>query len=774
MSENSITNNSEHAHTEVRVISDKLDIVNIATYIITVLSLVIFVASLNGKYPALYNYALNYTKSHPYFPAVIIALPFVQALVSSLAAYFSKGKADDFLEGLSSVTALVCFLMILFIYPNVLQEGIRLDYTSFLGRGLFLKIDMLSLTMLTLTSLVWIFAMIYSPNYMAVEENRTRFYVALAVTYGAIIGTLMGGDALTTFFFFEIMTFASSLLVFHSQNEGAMDAGNLYTYIGVFGGLAILMGALCLNYTTGNINFVPQAAELLAMGNVRYLIAFCFIIGFAVKAGMVPVHIWLPKAHPVAPTPASALLSGIMIKVGAYGILRVCTSYFFPVMGTEYGDPLWGPSHDVGAVIIWVGIITMGIGVFMALQQGNMKRMLAYHSVSKIGYVIIGIGVAAYLGFKGPMGYTGGVYHMINHALFKALLFMVAGAVYLQTHSLDMYKFGGFWRKMPITALFCLIAALGITGMPLFNGYASKTILHHAIVEAYEYGSPVFRHAETAFNIISMGTACSFIKFFGFIFYGNKIPEEYKNIKSGYRMQDLAMSGIALVIIYIGTHPNFVLNHFLIPAANSVAYSHEFIHHHLNHIQLFNAADMKGMIPVYIGGATIFVLGIKFHLFHIHFPKWFKFDYLLLFPLYLITDFLYKWMSKEDYDPVYDEQGLRIRISMMLNLFTAKYDRFYTWAENKVLSFISNLGKSGKAFEAMTGSFENEIIRTDYIAIANKFETMTEKTEDYMVGGLNKIRKIAFDREYQLIRNDVILYTILLTLALLVLLLAFF
>lgn len=110
----------------------------------------------------------------------------------------------------------------------------------------------------------------------------------------------------------------------------------------------------------------------------------------------------------------------------------------------------------------------------------------------------------------------------------------------------------------------------------------------------------------------------------------------------------------------------------------------------------------------------------------------------------------------------------------MLNLFVAKYDRFYTWAENKVLSFISNLGKSGKAFEAMTGSFENEIIRTDYIAIANKFETMTEKTEDYMVGGLNKIRKIAFDREYQLIRNDVILYTILLTLALLVLLLAFF
>lgn len=237
------------------------------------------------------------------------------------------------------------------------------------------------------------------------------------------------------------------------------------------------------------------------------------------------------------------------------------------------------------------------------------------------------------------MGYTGGVYHMINHALFKALLFMVAGAVYLQTHSLDMYKFGGFWRKMPITALFCLIAALGITGMPLFNGYASKTILHHAIVEAYEYGSPVFRHAETAFNIISMGTACSFIKFFGFIFYGNKIPEEYKNIKSGYRMQDLAMSGIALLIIYIGTHPKFVLDHFLIPAANSVAYSHEFIHHHLDHIQLFNAADMKGMIPVYIGGATIFVLGIKFHLFHIHFPKWFKFDYLLLFPLYLITDF---------------------------------------------------------------------------------------------------------------------------------------
>ena len=774
MSENNMTQDITHDNKDVRVISDKLNIINIAAYIITIVSLIAFVSAVNGKLPGLYDFALNFSKSNPYFPAIIIALPFIQALIASIAAYLSKGKADDFMEGLATVTAVICFLAILMIYPHVLGEGITLQYTSFLGRGLFLKVDMLSQTMLTLTSLVWIFAMIYSPNYMAVEDNRSRFYIALAITYGAIIGTLMGGDVLTTFFFFEIMTFASSLLVFHSQKEDAMDAGNLYTYIGVFGGLAILMGGICLNYVTGDLSFTPQAQTLLEMGNVRYLIAFCFIIGFGVKAGMVPVHIWLPKAHPVAPTPASALLSGIMIKVGAYGILRVCTSFFFPVMGTGADAITWAPSQTVGAVIIWMGIITMGIGVFMALQQGNMKRMLAYHSVSQIGYVIMGIGVAVYLGFNGAMGYTGGVYHMINHALFKALLFMVAGAVYLQTHTLDMYQFGGFWRKMPLTALFCLIAALGITGMPLFNGYASKTILHHAIVEAYEYGSPVFQYAETAFNIISMGTACSFIKFFGFIFYGNEIPEKYKDIGSGYRMQDLAMSGIAIVILFIGSNPNFILDNFLIPAARSVAYSPEFIDEYLVGIELFTAADMKGMIPVYIGGATIFILGIKFGLFHLPFPKWFKFDYLLLFPLYLITDFLYKIMAKENYDPIYDEQGLRIRISMMLNLFKDKYDRFYTRAENKVLAFIDRLANMSKGFERVTGNVETEILKTDYAGLTKKYENRMTQMENSLIRGMDRIRKQAGKREYQLIYNDTILYTIVLAIVLFILIVNFF
>jgi len=147
-----------------------------------------------------------------------------------------------------------------------------------------------------------------------------------------------------------------------------------------------------------------------------------------------------------------------------------------------------------------------------------MKKMLAYHSVSQMGYIIMGIGVAAYLGPKGAMGFSGAIYHMVNHALFKALLFMVAGIIYLRTHELDMYQLGGMWRKFPFTALVCLIAVLGITGMPLFNGYASKSILHHAIVEAYEYGHPSFRYAEMMFTLTSAGTVTSFIKLFGFVF----------------------------------------------------------------------------------------------------------------------------------------------------------------------------------------------------------------------------------------------------------------
>lgn len=644
ITEHVLENTQEERHAEPRKISSGLQVANTLVFLCGFLGVAAFIAMVSwGWMPEWYDVIRQFTVSHPYYPLYLMGLPLILGPLGSLVG----SRYEDFRDASTAALTMVTFLMCLALYPQVMSGGFTLVLPRILGYGLLFTIDMLGLTMMLLTSAVWTLVMIYAPDYMARESHRNRFYLFINMTYGAILGTLMAGDIFTLFLFFEMMTVCSYLLVVHTETTEAERAGDLYIYLGVMGGLLILFGMILLYINTNTFAFVPLISEMESMGWIRYLIIGLFITGFGVKAGMIPLHVWLPKAHPVAPTPASALLSGIMIKVGAYGILRVSTSYFFPAVSEikDYTHSLWQSSQNLGAVIIWMGIATMAIGVFMALQQGHMKRMLAYHSVSQIGYVIMGIGVAIYLGYKGPMGFTGSLYHIINHGLFKALLFMVAGAVYLQTHEMDMYKLGGLWRRMPFTALVCLIAACGITGMPLFNGYASKTLLHHAIVEAEHYGHHTFRYAEWLFTLISAGTACSFIKFFGFIFLG-KLPEQYSRIRNGYRMMNLAMGGMAALIIFIGLNPHFILDRMLIPAALGMTYDPEFIAKYISEINFFAGSDLLGMVKVYFMGAGIFVLGIKFHLFHLHLPHWLRFEYIFLYPLYKVTYWICRAQKK--------------------------------------------------------------------------------------------------------------------------------
>lgn len=564
-------------------------------------------------------------------PLWIILIPLVAGPLEGLV-----GKKSEKLRDILVVNSTVAvFLLVLAMYPKIVQGTMVYELPSLIGYGLTFKVDMFSFIMAITASILWVLATMYAHDYMEIEEHRNRFYLWMSVTFCGILGTVMAGDMFTMFLFFEMMTFSSYFLVAHNQTREAIVAGHSYIFMGVAGGLSILLGMFLLYYHTGTLQFAPLAYQMQALGWIKYLIAGLFIIGFGVKAGMLPLHVWLPRAHPVAPTPASSLLSGIMIKIGAYGILRILVTYFVPSAAdlANYGDSLWAASQNLGAVIIWIGIITMAVGVFMALQQGNMKKMLAYHSVSQMGYIIMGIGVAAYLGYNGAMGFSGGIYHIVNHALFKALLFMVVGMVYYRTRELDMYKLGGMWRKMPITALLCLIAALGITGMPGFNGFASKSILHHAIIEAYEHGHSTFRYAEAIFTVVSAGTVCSFIKLFGFVFLG-KLPEEYKDIEGEKGIMTLAMAGLGLLIIGVGMVPNFMLDKFIIPAARTLTFDPAFIETYLVNMNFFTSADIIGMVWIYLLGAGIFIVGVKFDLFHLHLPRWLSFENTIYKPVY--------------------------------------------------------------------------------------------------------------------------------------------
>jgi hydrogenase-4 component B len=565
-------------------------------------------------------------------PIFVVSTP---VLASPLIFFVGRRseKARDFLG--IFITALV-MAMVLLMYPQAMDGGIKIYVEKVLGGRIIFKVDMLSYIMALMTSFVWFFASIYAFGYMFHEKHRTRFYAFMMLTLGGTLGTVMAGDLLSLFIFFEIMSFSAYVLVAHTQTKEAMEAGFNYIYLATFGGLCLLMGVLLYSSATGTMEILPMADVLNQLGFSKYVMFFLFLLGFGIKAGVIPLHIWLPKAHPVAPTPASALLSGVMIKIGAYGILRVSTHMYFQSTNTYFeGESqriIWPLSTGIGYFLIWLGIVTMVVGVFMALQQSHAKKMLAYHSISQMGYIVMGIGVATYLGSYGVMGYSGAIYHMVNHALFKSALFLVVGAVYLKTGEYDMYKMGGLWRKMPFAALVCLIASLGITGFPFFNGFVSKTMLHHAIFEAIKYGSPSLRFAEIAFTIVSAGTVASFIKLFGFTFVG-KLPEKFKDIKGESIPLSIGMGGLALAIFLIGIFPRYLLDNAILQASQWMSFEPTFTKKVMEGLNFFAWYELRTIFLAYILGFILFIFGIKFHFFHLRFPKWLSVEEVIYRPV---------------------------------------------------------------------------------------------------------------------------------------------
>ncbi|SMP45151.1 complex I subunit 5 family protein [Anoxynatronum buryatiense] len=521
--------------------------------------------------------------------------------------------------------------MFLFTLPEILLEPIVYRIGGVFDYGVFFRVDLLNFPLLMLSGLLFLVIGFYSR-----EDIHYLFYT---VTYIATIGTLLAGDLLTFFLFFEIMTFSSYALMVYHRGDEQLEAGFVYIYMGIIGGLMILSGILLLSAYTGTFQWTNLAVRFSELGMIKYLIGFFFVAGFGIKAGMVPFHFWIPRIYDGAPIAVAALSSGVLIKVGAYGILKV-VSVIFSVdisRGLQFYPMLWRVSEHIGFVIIWMGILTMIVGVFMALQQGSTKKMLAYHSVSQMGYVIMGIGVAGYLGYIGPMGFVGSLYHMLNHSLFKVLLFMVAGAVFYQTGETNMYNMGGLWRKMPVTALLCFIAVLGITGMPGFNGYASKTMLHHAIDEAFKYGHPSFEYAEWAFKVVSAGTVCSFIKFFYFIFLRRQ-PEGFGEEARDSKRMAVSMAVLAVFIVFIGLFPNWLPEQILIPAAMAFSYDAGFIGNYLTNMNFWTVKDLTGMVVIYALGFAMFLVGHRFHLFHLKLPAWMNAEKFIYTPVTTVCE----------------------------------------------------------------------------------------------------------------------------------------
>jgi len=269
-----------------------------------------------------------------------------------------------------------------------------------------------------------------------------------------------------------------------------------------------------------------------------------FLLGCFVKAGVVPLHTWLPDAHPAAPSPVSAFLSGMMIKIGAYGIIR----FIFPILNFDLPATNFG--EILSSLIMSIGVASMLIGVLLALLQTDVKRLLAYHSISQMGYVLLGIG----LGTK--LGLAGGLYHLVNHAMFKGLLFLCMGAVTYSTGTRKLDNLGGLWKRMPITTFTCIIAALAISGIPPFNGFASKTVLAEAVAN-YNF------ILKFVMMVTAALTFASFLKLIGYTFFGEP-QKQLITVKEVPLLMLLPMIVLAILCVLLGINAQFVLNRFIV------------------------------------------------------------------------------------------------------------------------------------------------------------------------------------------------------------------
>lgn len=548
-------------------------------------------------------------------------------MLAGLGLYFLKDSWEKTRKAVSLAFAVFSLSGIVLMLPLVLSGSVSYDLINFMQLGLFFSVDLIGWIFAALISFVWLLATLFSFSYMDHEHNRRRYYSVLLFTLGATLGVVLAGDFFTLFLFFELMTLSSFILVIHNQDSQAMKAGILYLYLGIAGGLALLFAIMLLYAATGSVAVAPALDHLTTN---RTLIYILFLTGFGIKAGLVPLHIWLPLAHPVAPSPASALLSGIMIKIGAYGILRVSLILFSSPAEKTVADASY--LFTIGNALLWVGIITMLAGAFMALLQDNIKRILAYSSVSQIGYIAAGLGAATMMGIGGAMGFAGALYHIINHAFFKAGLFMMAGTVYIYTHELELSRLGGLFKKMPLVAVVFLVAALGIAGVPGFNGYPSKTLVHDALLIAIKYNHLLsLEVAEKIFTLTSALTVCYFVKLFRGVFLGplpEKLDRDYKLPISTVAV----LSAFALIITAIGIFPNLILEKIIVPAAELLKYE-GYAMDHLYHFYFFAWHPLEAMIIVGILALVIYIPGAYRRWFDWRPPPWFSVDYLIYQPL---------------------------------------------------------------------------------------------------------------------------------------------
>jgi hydrogenase-4 component B len=489
---------------------------------------------------------------------------------------FPKVKNYSYiLSSLGSLSFAVLSLYMLFIPPVdlfslPLSSIFKVNFSGDAISGFF-----------ALTISILAFAVsVYSIGYTKDLDNKGLMGFLFNIFILSMYAVVLSGNIITFLISWETMSIVSYFLVTFDRDEKSAKAGLIYAVMTHIGTAFLIVLFMILYRYTGDMGFSGiKGLSSQIPEDMKNLVFIFSIIGFGTKAGIIPFHTWLPKAHPAAPSNISALMSGVMIKTGIYGFVRISMD----IMGR--GPEWWG------IAIIVIGAVSSILGVMYALMEHDLKRLLAYHSVENIGIILLGIGASMVFRSSGMLALSSlaliaGLYHTLNHAVFKGLLFLGAGSVMRATHTKNMEDMGGLIKSMPYTGLFFLIGSVSICALPPFNGFVSEWLTYQSLLLGFKSTSITAKIISplggAALALTGALAAACFVKAFGISFLGMPRSRHAENVKESSLSMIIGMGILALLCLLFGIFPGIVLTiiqpvSFMLTGSPGMAYKGIFV-----------------------------------------------------------------------------------------------------------------------------------------------------------------------------------------------------
>ena len=520
-------------------------------------------------------------------PALIVAIPLLGAFLTPLVSRINDKLRNVFVILVVALTSSLVLLLAFDVFTNGIHTYVfgggpttlALPSGSTFAIRILFEVDGMSAFMAIIGAMLALVAVIYSWAFMKENTGLDKYYTLILLMTAGMLGMMLTGDMFNFFVFLEITSIAAcALIAFWTHKGESVGAALKYIVISAISALFVLFAVALLygQYNALNIGVLANAIQYTFLDKIALVL---LIAALAMKAGIVPMHMWLPDAYSRAPSSVTIILIGVT-QASLYGVFRVCFTLYGKVLNTtDLGAAnLVFTTNVIGGFIVILAVITILIGVIMALKQTDFKRLIAYAAVAEIGYIVLGIGVrlaskyatydasgnvqAILFPAYSEIALTGSIFHIMNDALDIGLLFLVAGAVYYATKETSLNKMGGLARNMKFTTIFFLIGLLAVAGMPPFNGFASKLLIYESTYQL----NPVLAIVAILASIMLLAV---FVKVFHCAFLGPALPK-LKNVKEAPKSMLLAMGIIATIIIIFGLFPDLIITNIVEPATNAL------------------------------------------------------------------------------------------------------------------------------------------------------------------------------------------------------------